>query len=116
MKTSKLLIGALAAGIIALAGCSKSDSKAPVISKGFDAQALIDSFADSPVEVHGVVDQAMLKIRYLQYPEAVALLDSLAQDSRLNDSQKKAVTNAIEQVKGVMASAPAADGTPTQNQ
>jgi hypothetical protein len=109
METSKRLVGIFVMSVIAFVGCSKPESP-PVRVGGIDSTQLRQAFQDSPAETHRAVDQVLLKVRYHQYPEAIAGLDALTSDAAITEPQKKAITNTIEQVKNVMASP--APGTP----
>jgi hypothetical protein len=109
MKKSKPLVGMLVASVITFVGCSKPQTP-PARVGGIDATQLRQAFQDSPVEVHRAVDQVLLKIRYHQYPEAIAGLEELTSGATVTDPQKTAISNTIEQVKTVLAAA--APGTP----
>jgi hypothetical protein len=104
MKMSKSLVNIFAAGVVGLSGCSKSEP-APAPTGAFDPIKFKQSFQDSPAEVHAVVDQAAAKIRNHEYVEAIAALDSLTSDEKVTDQQKKAITNAIQQIKSKLESA-----------
>src|SRR5438105_10938054 len=98
MKISKLLAGIMTAAVV-LVGCSKKADTPPPRVGGVDVVKLRDAFHGSPEEVQRAVDQVLIKLRYHQYPEAVAGLDELTSNPAVTDPQKSALTNTIEQVK-----------------
>ena len=97
--------------LVTLAACSKAPSgPQPTEINGVkvDLPKMQMAFANSSPDVMVGATEAMSRIRYGQYPEAVAALEKLSTNPGLNDAQKKAVTEVLEQMKQVVTKAPAA--------
>jgi len=107
MNWTKALGGILAAATLVLAGCHKP-GPAPVAHGKWDPIKLGEAFQDSPIEVHTVVDQAVLAVRRTDYGQAIAALEGLSSDERVTPAQKAALTNAVEQIKSKANAAAAA--------
>jgi hypothetical protein len=108
MNMTNYLLMILFAGVLALAGCSKSSDQAPPAPSGvIDLGALQQAFPSGGPEVQKSFDKIRFATRYRQFPLALAELDKLAQMPGLTDAQKKAVNDLIEQVKQTMSTAAA---------
>ena len=107
MKTTNyLIIMILAVGVLALAGCSKSDKKAtPARVPGMvDLTQMQEQFPNSTPEVTASLQKIRMACRYRTFDTAQAELDKLAKLPDLTDPQKKAVEEVIEQVKTAISS------------
>jgi hypothetical protein len=116
MKITRWILGILMVGLLAFTACKKADSGPkldPVDVNGVkvDLPKLQATFGDTSTPDQQTSSRnVVMAFRYGQYEKALLELDKLANDSSLNDAQKKVVTDVIEQVKQVMSKAPA----PTQ--
>jgi len=112
MKTTVFLIGLIAAGALALAGCGKSDKAgAQQPSAAMDFTKFRQAFPTPTPEQNQVIAKVSLGIRYRLYPDALAALAQLSGDASLTDAQKKAVSDLAAGLSQMMTNAPAA---PTQ--
>jgi len=112
MKTTVFLIGLIAAGALALAGCGKSDKAgAQQPSAAMDFTKFRQAFPAPTPEQNQVIAKVSLGIRYRLYPDALAALAQLSGDASLTDAQKKAVSDLAGGLSQMMTNAPAA---PTQ--
>jgi hypothetical protein len=112
MKTTVFLIGLFAAGVLALAGCGKSDkagTQQP--SAAMDFTKFRQAFPAATPEQQQVIAKVSQGIRYRLYPDALAALAQLSGDASLTDAQKKAVSDLAAGLSQMMTNAPAA---PTQ--
>ena len=93
-------------GVLALAGCSKSDKKAtPARVPGMvDLTQMQEQFPNSTPEVTASLQKIRMACRYRTFDTAQAELDKLAKLPDLTDPQKKAVEEVIEQVKTAISS------------
>jgi acetate kinase len=73
-----------------------------------DLPKLQQAFQPASPEAQTSLAKTVMSVRYGQYPEALAELDKLANTAGISEAQKKIVTDVIEQLKQVMAKAPAA--------
>ncbi len=71
-----------------------------------DLPKLQDSLTNGTPEQQSLVRNAMSGIRYGQYADSLMQLDKLSKDTTLNDQQKQALNQVIEQMKQVVAKAP----------
>ena len=113
MKNTNYLLIILTAGVLALAGCGKSNEQpAPPPPAGMiDFGALQRAFPNPTPEVAASLQKLRFTARYRQFDAAMVELDKLAQLPNLTDEQKKAVNDAIEQIKKTVSAMPA---TPAQ--
>jgi len=115
MRITPYLLVVLMAGVLALAGCGKSDKSAAGAAQRqpgvVDLGPLQAAFPDPSPEVHGVLDKIRFNTRYGMHEQSLAELDKLNGMPNLTDPQKKAVADAIEQVK---AAAQAKAAAPSQ--
>jgi hypothetical protein len=112
MKTTVFLIGLIAAGALALAGCGKSDKAgAQQPSAAMDFTKFRQAFPAPTPEQNQVIAKVSQGIRYRLYPDALAALAQLSGDASLTDAQKKAVSDLAAGLSQMMTNAPAA---PTQ--
>lgn len=103
----------LMAGMLALAGCGKSDqpppSAAPPVA---DVAKLLEAFPSPSPEVQGSLNKVRFAVRYRQFDVALIELDKVAQIPDLTDAQKKAVDDKVEQVKKAIDADVAKDSQP----
>jgi len=115
MKTVNLLLGFIAAVVLATAGCSKSDKTPPapqVNGVTVDIPKLSEAFANASEELKATANQVGFNIRYGKYEDALMALDKLANDPSTTPDQKKVVNQVIDQAKKLAGAAPA--GAPAQ--
>ena len=101
---------ALAAGLLAFAGCSKSEklpTSQEVSGVSVDLPKLQTAFTGASPDILNDVTQVSFGLRYGDYMKSLAALDKLANNPAVTEAQKKIVNDVIEQVKKVMAAAPA---------
>ncbi len=104
MKLVNWLMMVLLAGLVAVAGCGKKESPAPVMQGvTVDLPKLQGAFATASPELQTAVSEVAMGLRYGEYPRAFAALDKLAKDPNLTEPQRKIVSEVTEQVK-VLAS------------
>ena len=97
----------LTVGVLALAGCGKSDKgSAPSIPAKLDFAKFQQAFpTPAPGQLSNIAP-ASDDIRHLLYPKALAALEKLACDPTLTEPQKKAVNDMIQGVAQAMTKAP----------
>ncbi len=101
----------LAAGFLTFAGCGKSEklpTSQEVSGVSVDLPKLQAAFANASPDMLNDVTQVSFGLRYGDYMKSLAALDKLASNASITEAQKKVVNDVIEQVKKVMAQAPAA--------
>ena len=109
MKTTQWVTGLLVAAVMAFTGCGKKATAGGEESSPSARFAQFREVFQTPTpEQQQVVAKVSMGIRYRTYADAVAALEQLSTDASLNDAQKKAVTNLIESIKKMAASAPPA--------
>jgi hypothetical protein len=106
MKTTNYLIMIIAVGVLALAGCGKSDknAKAPRVPGRVDLSQVQEQFPNPTPEAAACLDKIRFACRYRTFDTAQAELDKLAKLPDLTEPQKKAVDEVIEQVKVAISS------------
>ena len=110
MKTTHWILGALAASLLAVAGCGQSQKPPPptlINGVQLDLPKFRQAFATATPELQASQTKLMMAIRYGQYSEAVAELEKIASNASLTEPQKKAATDLLAQVKQ-LASQPVA--------
>jgi acetate kinase len=111
MRIKYVVLIALVGSLFALIGCgpSKQPGPQPMVINGVsvDIPKLQQAFQPAAPEAQNSLTKTVMSIRYGQYAEALAELDKLANTAGITDAQKKVVTDVIEQLKQVMAKAPA---------
>jgi hypothetical protein len=110
MKITNYLVIVLMAGVLALAGCGKSNKQAAQTQHTpgvVDLNGLQQAFPDASPEVHAVLDKVRFSSRYGQHEASLVELDKLSAMPNLTDAQKKAVADVIEQVKAAIQARPA---------
>jgi acetate kinase len=110
MRNKYVVLIALMGSLFALVGCgpSKKEPQAMEISGvKVDLVKLQQTFQPAAPEMQTAVSRTMMNIRYGQYQEALVELDKLATTAGITEPQKKVVTDVIDQIKQVMAKAPA---------
>jgi hypothetical protein len=99
MKTMQYLLVVLMAGVLALAGCGKSN-KQPARTPGVpNVSDLLQAFPNPSQDVTTSLDKIRFASRYGQWEQALVELDKLSNMPNLTDEQKKAINDVIEQVK-----------------
>ncbi len=110
MKMINWMAVVLAAGMLTFVGCSRKE-KLPdsqeVAGVSVDLPKLQKAFEGAKPEILDTVTQVSFGLRYGDYMKSLAALDKLSSDTTITEAQKKVVTDVIEQVKKVMAQAPA---------
>jgi hypothetical protein len=110
-KTTNWIAGLLLAGVVAFAGCGKSDkNSAPSGAARIDLAKFSQAFPSPTTEQQGNLAKVNSGVRYRLYPDALAALDGLSNDPALTEPQKKAVADMIAGVQQAMTNAPAAPG------
>ena len=104
-KTMNWISGLLLIGVLAFTGCGKTDTAKepglPAAMGRFD-----QAFATPTPEQQGIIFKMVQSIRYRNYPDALAALDTLSSAAGLNDAQKKAVSDLTQEVKQAQANNP----------
>jgi len=113
MKSSLGIASLLVVILVGLAGCGKPAKVAlpPTTVNGasIDMAKFTQTLSSSTSpDVKKNVADFFANVRYTHYDQAAANLDKLAADPSLTEDQKKAVSDAIEQLKQVVAAAGAA--------
>jgi hypothetical protein len=108
MKTTNWVSGLLVAGLLAFAGCGKSDQAGDRgISASMDLSKFQQAFPSPTPEQQSNIAKASEGVRYGLYTNALAALAKLAGDPALTEPQKKAVNELVEGIKQTVAKAPA---------
>jgi hypothetical protein len=108
MKTMNWVSGILVVGLLAFAGCGKSDTGSyQSIPAAMDITKFRAAFPSPTPEQRDNFAKACDGVRYGLYPNALAALDKLSNDASLTDAQKKAVADLTEGIKQTMAKAAA---------
>jgi hypothetical protein len=97
--------------LLGLGACSKSspvDQQTYVEIEGekLSTPQLMNEFLDASPDLYKRVNDAITKVRYQGYLEAMMELDEVLKTPGLNDKQKKLLAQVIGQLKTVMAKAP----------
>ena len=109
MKTMYWVSGIIVAGLLAFAGCGKSDKAgAQRVTTGIDIQKFRQAFPTPTPEQQQNIAKVSQGIRYRLYPAALESLSQLSADASLTDAQKKAVSDLAEGIKQAVANTPAA--------
>jgi len=110
MKLTNVVLGVLAAGALALAGCGKSAADNPpgIVLNGVnvDTPKLQAALATAKPDVLNNLPKVSFGMRYGDYPGALAALQKIADDPSLTDAQKKLANQVLEQLKQAIAKAP----------
>jgi|SRR6185295_6132213 hypothetical protein len=100
---AKTIAGLLALCLLAFAGCGK---KAPAVPPAYevsgvkiDIPKLQQAMQGAPQETQTDLNQTTAMLRYGQYARALESADKLASNPNLNDAQKKAAAEVVEQLK-----------------
>jgi len=122
MKLMNVLLGiVLACAVVSLSGCKKKQaagpSAAPMNVEGVSVdlpklQASIDATGNA--DLQSGVRSVLMDFRYRQYEKALMDIDKLANDTTLNEEQKKLAAEVLEQIKQVAQKAPPAEAAPAQ--
>ena len=103
VKRTTWVLPLVIGGLVALggAGCHKQAAAAPAPKTALEGVVqLRASLMNAGPEVQSnLYNHVARGIRYRQYPEALAALDSIAGSPNLNDGQKKLVDEVTELVK-----------------
>jgi hypothetical protein len=108
MNMPNRLLVIIAAIVVVVTGCGKkNDAGSPATSAMGALMKLQQSFPTANPDVQPALSKIASGIRYGQYETALPELDKLAAMPNLNDAQKKAVNETMEQIKKAMAATPA---------
>ena len=108
----RVVWGACCLVLLAMMGaCSKSseaDKLPPMEFEGVkvDTPRLMAEFVSASPQVQRPVSEAVTKMRYKKYLEAMMDLDQVLKSTELNDKQKKLTAQVIDQLKDVLSKAP----------
>ena len=96
--------------LVLLGACGKSseaDKLPPMEFEGVkvDTPRLMAEFVNAAPELQKPVNEAVTKVRYKQYLQAMMELDAALKNPGLNDKQKKLIAQVIDQLKEVIAKA-----------
>ena len=112
MKTMHWVSVIVVAGLLAFAGCGKSEKPTtPAGQAGIDIVKFRQAFPNPTPDQQQCIAKVAQGVRYRLYPNALENLTKLSADASLTDAQKKVVNDMTEGVKQAMANAPA---TPAQ--
>ncbi len=106
MKAIHYLLIVLTVGVLALAGCGKSNKPAPPAARVpgvVDLAQLQMAFPAPTPEISTSFSKLGFATRYRQFEPALVELDKLSRLPNLTEAQKKAVDEVIEQVKQALA-------------
>jgi hypothetical protein len=108
MRTCPVWVGICLTLLSLAAGCSKSaetDKMPPSQIQGVDVDIprLSAEFAKAKPEIQEKVNDAVTKVRYKRYMQAMMDLDEVLNSPGLDDKQKKLVTQVTGQLKEVIA-------------
>lgn len=107
--TTKWVSAVLAIGLLAFAGCGKSDKdSAKTGAAKIDLPKFQQTFPSPTPAQQSCLEKVTSGVRYRLYPQALASLETLASDPAITEPQKKAVADLVEGIKQAMASTPAA--------
>ena len=111
MRMSIVWGGFCLAFFVMLGACSKSTEGDKPPSMEFegvkvDTPQLTAEFLATSLELQKPVNDAVTKMRYKQYIEAMVGLDEVLKSPGLNDKQKKILTQVIGQLKEVVEKSP----------
>jgi hypothetical protein len=95
----KIIKWLLCAGLIAVAGCHKSDTPSTGSVQTIDASRLRPAFSSATPEVRATVDEVMTSLQLSNPAKALAELEKLANNPSLTEPQKKVVSDLMEQIK-----------------
>jgi hypothetical protein len=108
-----LAFGLLAAGLLVSSGCKKGEPPPPpgtmnLMGVKVDLPRLEQEFQNASPEQQAAVQEIKRECRTWQLAKMVVALDTLGKNPALTESQKKVVSDLIDQVGQVMAK----QGTP----
>ena len=103
--------GLCLAFLVLLGACSKSseaDKLPPMEFEGVkvDTPRLMAEFVNASPELQRPVNEAVTKMRYRKYLDAMMELDEVLKNPGVNEKQKKLITQVIDQLKEALAKAP----------
>ncbi len=107
----KAMVRLIAVCTVLIAGCGRQGKAPPPPEYNqvtVDLPKLQQTFMESGPEAKQSLAMVQRDLRYGDYPKALFSLDQLAQNPGITEAQKKVVSEVIEQVKKVIAQAPAA--------
>ena len=109
MKTMYWVSGIVVAGLLAFAGCGKSDKAVPQQpSAAMEFTKFRQAFPTPTPEQQQMLAKVSQGIRYRLYPDVLANLTQLSGDASLTDAQKKAVSDLTAGINQMMTNTPAA--------
>ena len=71
-----------------------------------DIPQLSAEFVKAPVDLQSQVNEAVTKVRYRRYVQAMMGLDEVLKNPGLNDKQKQLLTKVMDQLKEVSSKVP----------
>ncbi len=108
MRTINWLPGMLVIGLLAVAGCGKSNTTpAQAIPATLDLTKFRQAFPSPTPEQQANIAKVSAGVRYRLYPDALAALQKLAADPGLSGPQQQAVSEMVAGVQGAMTNATA---------
>jgi len=115
MKTQALALGALAACLFGSAGCKKAQAPPPpgavqMAGVNLDLPKLEQEFQTASTEARSAVSQIRRLFRSGRLVTMLQELDKLSDDPSLTESQKKVVSDVIEQTRQVLTKIPTPPG------
>jgi hypothetical protein len=100
--------GLLLVGVLAFAGCGKSNKSTAQGGASMDLAKFTQAFPSPTPEQGASVAKVSNSIRYRLYPAALEALDGLAGDASLTEPQKKAVPDMIAGIQQAITNTPPA--------
>jgi hypothetical protein len=99
MRTNGLILAAVMAGALAMAGCSKEG--------GIDTTKLETGFKAAEASLKDSADKAAAAVKSADYSGAAAELKRLAQNAKLTPEQQQSLKDTLAQVEKAIADAAA---------
>jgi hypothetical protein len=110
MKITRWLSGALIAGILGVAACSKKAPPPPqyleISGVKIELPKLQEVFNAGTPEQKANIANISSSIRYGQYAQGLMSLDKVSADPNLTEPQKQTVAAVMEQLKTVLSKSP----------
>jgi len=105
MKALLVLLSLGTVSLLTFNGCGKKEpppqAAYDISGVKVDIPKLQATFVNSP-DLQPALNQAVSQLRYGQYLQTMQALDQLASNPALNEAQKKALAEVIEQMKQVV--------------
>ena len=108
IKTKRLVLSCLAAGLFASAGCKKSEpppppGTMPMLGVNVELPRLEQEFQNASPELQAAVQEIKKECRTWQRAKMVVALDNLSKNPSLTEPQKKVVSDLIDEAGQVVA-------------